>query len=454
LAIDLGTGPDDLLSLYVQLLPLAFFAQVRQAQQLRRQNNRVYSDAVIIWLMVRQRLYRGSMESAVLELLRSLPAEFWPQPCKRLQARLEDSKAMLSSNTGSYNQARQELPLSIVEHCGDRTFLQLMERFGRPATGAQDAFFLDGSSMRMPNSPQLRAQYPPTGNQKGQSHWPLLRIIVAHDLNTGLAMRPQWGPMNGDNAVSEQALLEQAIDRLPAGSLVLGDANFGVFSVAYAAAQRGHPVVLRLTAARARALAKEELRDGIDRRIRWQPSRHDRDNHQELPADARLQGRLIVRQVHPSNGDLTFLLAVFTTLEEGADAVIELYGQRWNIETDLRSLKATLGLDQLGSTTPEMVAKEIDVAMIAYNLVRAVTSVAAQKTGLKPRQFSFTRVRNVINAFGPMITAARDQHEAQQLADDMMYYVSQAKLPRRRKKRPTYPRAVWYKPRTYPTRKP
>ncbi len=452
LAARLGTSPADLLSLYMRLLPLEFFAQVRQQQQLRRQNNRVYTDAVLIWLMVLQRLCGGTMESAVLELLRSLPAEFWPQPCKRLQAKPQDSKAQLSSNTGSYNQARQELPLTIVEHCGDRTFLQLMERFGRPA-GARDAFLLDGSSMRMPSSPELRAQYPPTGNQHGQSHWPLLRIIVAHDLNTGLAMRPQWGPMNGDNAVSEQGLLEQAIDRLPAGSIVLGDANFGVFSVAYAATQRGHPVVLRLTTARARALAKEDLRDGMDRRIRWQPSPHERRHHPGLPADAGVEGRLIVRQVQPSNGHAPFLLALFTTLEDDADWVIELYGHRWNIETDLRSLKVTLRLEQLSSTTPEMVAKEIHIGMLAYNLIRAVTCVAAQKADLKPRQFSFTRVCNVINAFGPMIAAAKDERQAQQLFDDMMYYVYQTKLPRRRKKRPTYPRAVWHKPQTYPKRK-
>jgi hypothetical protein len=391
------------------------------------------------------------METAVLELLRSLPPEFWPRPCKRLQARAKGSTKKLSSNTGSYNQARHELPLTIMEQCGDQAFLQLIEQT-RPTTAPRDAFLIDGSSMRMPHTPKLCAMYPPGSNQKGESHWPLLRIVVAHDLSSGLAMRPQWGPMYGDHAVSEQVLLEQAIDRLPKGSIVLGDANFGVFSIAYAATQRGHPVVLRLTMQRARYLAKEELQDGMDRSMRWKPSRHERGKH-NLPGDAGVNGRLIVRQVQPSNGAAPFLLVVFTTLEDEADSVIELYGQRWNIETDLRSLKVMLGLEQLHSTTPEMVAKEIDVAMVAYNLVRAVTSVAAQKAGLKSRQFSFTRVRNVINAFAPLIAAARDERQAQQLADDMMYYVNQARLPRR-KKRPTYPRAVWSKTQNFPKRKP
>jgi putative transposase len=446
----------DVLSLFLRLLPAQFFIQLREKQQLRRQNNRIYTDAVVIWLMVAQRLMaNGTLETAVMDLARGLPMEFWPRPCKRLQVGSQGTKTNLSGNTASYNQARQGLPLAIVEQSTDQAFRQLIEQVGRPGMRTErNAFFVDGSSMRMPHNEALSAQYPPGSNQHGQSHWPLLRIVVAHDLYSGLAMRPEWGALNGEHAVSEQGLLEQAIDRLPSGCIVLGDANFGVFSTAYAGTQRGHPVVLRLTLARARHLAGGELREEMDLRLQWQPSRDDRRNHPELPADASLTGRLIVRRVQPDNGAAPFLLALFTTLlEDEPGSIIELYGYRWNVETDLRSLKDTLQLDQLSSTTPEMVGKEIDVALLAYNLVRAVTCLAAQKAGLKPRQFSFTRVRNVINAFAPLIAAAGDAEQAQQLFDRMMYYVNQARLPQRKKKRPSYPRAVWPKPYKYPKRK-
>ena len=450
--VGLEPAREDVLSLYRQLLPSEFFTEVRQQGTLRRKNNRVYTDEVVIWLMILQRLPGdGTMETAVMELMRSLPLEFWPQPCKRLQAG-PDLKVKLSGNTGSYNQARQELPLIIVEQAADRSYLKLIEQVGKAQPGKRAAVFVDGSTMRMRSSPALKKQYPPASNQKGESHWPLLRIVVAHDLYSGLAMRPQWGPINGKHAVSEQRLLEEAIDRLPQGCVVAGDANFGVFSVAHAAAQRGHPSLLRLTMARARALAKVSLQDGADLPVSWKPSPHDRRKHPGLPKDASVEGRLIVRHVQPGNGE-RFLLAVFTTLEDHPDSVVELYGCRWNIELDLRTLKTTLGLDQLRSITPDMVAKEIDVAMIAYNLVRAVTCLVAQKAGLKPRQYSFTRVRNIINAYAPLIAAARDPREAQQWANAMTYYVDQARLPRRRKKRPTYPREVWGKPQTYPNRK-
>jgi hypothetical protein len=77
-------------------------------------------------------------------------------------------------------------------------------------TGTAASVFLDGTSLRTPHRKEIAAQYPPTSNQHGPSHWPVIRMLVAHDLYTGLALHPEWGPMNGEQAVSEQGLLESA----------------------------------------------------------------------------------------------------------------------------------------------------------------------------------------------------------------------------------------------------
>jgi hypothetical protein len=447
------TWKSDALSLYQRLLPAPVLEQW-QSQAGIRQNNCVYTFLVVMWLIILQRLQRmASLETAVLELLRGLPASFWAQPCKRLQD-WRQGRTTLSSHTGAYNKARQALPTTVVEQSCDRIFEQLTAELegGVPALGVR-AFFVDGTSVRLAHSPELCQRYPPGSNQHGEAHWPLLRMLVAHDLETGLAMRPHWGPMQGPQAVSEQQLLEAAMGRLPNGSVVVGDANFGVFSVAYAAAQHNHPVVVRLTLVRALHLAGGPLRDGIDRPIVWRPSREDRRRHPGLPAQACVRGRLLLRQVQPSNGATPFLLCLFTTLQTDPEGILKLYGQRGNIETDLRSLKSTLQLDQLSCATPEMVAKELDLAMVAYNLVRAVTCLAAERSGIPPRSYSFSRVRNVIEVFAPLVAAAKDPQEARKYHDQMMYYVQQAILPKRRRKRPAYPRAVWGKGESFPRRK-
>jgi hypothetical protein len=405
-----------------------------------------------MWLLIVQRLQGGAaLEAAVFELLRGLPASFWPRPCKRIRDWQQLSKP-LSGNTGAYNQARQALPLSIVQQSCDRIFAELVARVDPSMSESiPRTFILDGSSMRMAHSPSLTERFPTGSNQHGAGHWPVVRVLVAHDLCTGLAMRPEWGPMNGPDAVSEQQLLETAIVRLPEGSRIIGDANFGVFSVACAGVQSGHPVLLRMTGARARRLAGEEIWDGMDRSVEWKPSRDDRRAHPDLPADACVRGRLIVCRVRPDNGNDPFLLALFTTLPSEQQELLNLYGQRWSIETDLRTLKRELHLDQLTCSTPDMAAKEIEMCIAAYNLVRAVICLAAEQSGLSPRSYGFTRVRRIIQALAPKVTDATNPEEAKREFDRMMYYVHQARLPRRQ--RPSYPREVWNKGATFPNRK-
>jgi Transposase DDE domain len=405
-----------------------------------------------MWLMMWQRLHGAApLEAAVLDLLQDLPAGFWPNPCKRVND-WQQSRKPVSGNTAAYNQARQKLPLSVVEQSCDRIFDQLVKRMtSASAPAPRRAYFLDGSSMRLAYSPAVAKDFPRASNQHGESHWPVMRVLVAHELQSGLAMRPEWGPMYGAHAVSEQQLLETSIGRLPAGATLIGDANFGVFSVAWTATQKGYPVLLRLTVQRAERLAGKAVQGRIDRHVVWKASQNDRKAHPDLPADASVRGRLIVRQVKPDNGAVPFLLALFTTLPDPVREIRKLYGQRWNIETDLRTLKSQLSMEQLSCATPEMAAKEIELAIAAYNLVRAMICLVAEKSGLPPRDYSFTRAARIVESFARKISCAENEKEAQRHFDRMMYFLQQAKLPRRKRK--SYPRATWGVGEKYPTRK-
>jgi putative transposase len=443
-----GTTVADVLAVYEQLLPVGFLDALCR-QQGRRQNSRVYTDRVVMWLMVTQRLQgAGTLEGGVLELIRGLPASFWPRPCKRIRL-AQEGKAVLSDNTGSYNEARQDLPPRIVAQGYDHMFQGWIEKaqVTVPSAGRQ-AFFFDGTDLRAPHTPELCQAFPPASNQHGSSHWPVLRMLVAHDLDTGLALRPEWD----SQAVSEQQLLERLLDRLPRQAILVGDTNFGVFSVAYRATQHQHPALLRLQLCRARRICPEPLQDGIDRQVCWRPSREERKKH-HLPADACVRGRILVRQVQPSNGSPPFLLALFTTLDWPAEEIFPLYGKRWFIETDLRSLKSTLELEQLTCTSKEMVAKEIIMAMLTYNLVRATAWLAAQAAGVAPRTLSFTRVRNLVQAFAPLLAQAQNEQEAQQIHAKMMHYAKRAKIRNHNRKQKSFPRAVWGRPQVHPKRK-
>ena len=213
------------------------------------ENSCIFTLPVVTWLMIMQRLSpAGTLQSALTELLQGNGRELL-EPCKQVR------EGRISGNTGAYSQARQRVPVEATRRVAQRTFEYLHQI--TPCSGAlrDRLFLLDGSSIRLAHAGAITRVYPPAENQHGKSHWPVLRIVVMHHVVTGLAMAPQFGPMYGPAAVSEQGLAEALIERLPPASILIGDRNFGVFSVAWCAHSQGHEMVVRLTAPRARALA-------------------------------------------------------------------------------------------------------------------------------------------------------------------------------------------------------
>jgi hypothetical protein len=72
-----------------------------------------------------------------------------------------------------------------------------------------------------------------------------------------------------------------------------------------------------------------------------------------------------------------------------ANALAELYHMRWQVETHLRHLKQTMGLDVLHCQRLAGVMKELTVFALVYNLVRVVMLAAAQQQGVALERISF-----------------------------------------------------------------
>jgi hypothetical protein len=429
------------LTLYLSLVPITIFARLSLPLKQRR-HRCIFSLSVVIWLMIFQRLQdKRTLVVAVQHVIRGLPPELNPQPCKRQRERC------VSSHTGGYNKARQKLPLEIVRTVSDQIFEQLM-----PSGPGLTMFVFDGTTLTMPCTRSLLEAYPPSRNQKGESHWPILRLLVAHELYSGIALRPEWGPAGGAKPISEQRLTEMLLERLPARAGIIGDQNFGVFSIAWAAQKLDHPALLRVTPARAKRAFGSASHSGTDLKVEWKPSRSERESHPGLPRDASVKGRLIIRKVYPSDGSGALKLYLFTTLDRPAKEIVQLYAERWNIETDLRTIKRTISLEMLDCKTPDMIAKELTLAITAYNLVRAVINESAQRTGMDPRQYSFSRVLDLINAWLPQLACITSDAEREEEYERMIRYAGQCKL-YKRKKSASYPREVWYRRRTFPPRK-
>ena len=433
-----------MLGLFERLLPLSLLADLIPERG-PGSGKGIYSFAVVIWLMIMQRLHaKGTLSSALQQLLLVRPANLLPD-CKRVR------DGHISSHPGGYCQARLNMPTLVARTVSDHILAQLQAELPVCPVGCQHpVFLLDGSSLELAHTDELAAAYPPARNQHGAAHWPILRIAVMHNLANGLALRPSWGPMCGPDAVSEQALAETLMDRLPPKAVIVGDRNFGVFSVVHAAKEKGFPVVLRLTKERFQKVWNGTAVCGQDRPVEWLASRYDRMAHPDLPPGASVAGRILVAQMQ--SGSTTEFLYLFTTLDLPADQILEIYRCRWSVETDLRSLKATIRLHHIPAKTSEMVEKEILIAITAYNMVRAVMGWAAQQAGISPRALSFSHVQDVVEAALPVLAAAETPERYAFHFHRMLNYAARCKLPIRSHRR-TFPRTIWGHHQSFPKRK-
>ena len=139
---------------------------------------------LVIWLMIFQRLHPlGTLAVAVRELVCG-PVSAWVGSSQRTAIR------ELSINTSAYSQARKRLPLEVAEKVSDVIFESLLAQ-PRVLPGLeQPMFLLDGTTLLLPHSEDLERAYPAARNQHGPSHWSVMRVLVAHEVISGLAVRP------------------------------------------------------------------------------------------------------------------------------------------------------------------------------------------------------------------------------------------------------------------------
>jgi len=448
-----GPLTDDELTSAVELLRGLIPADEFSTAALEESPHTVYTTLVTLWLLTLQRLGGGASLAAIVKDVLRHSRELLPDN-KRVR------EGTLSERSGSYSRARTRLPLELVRLFAQRVSDSLIER-APPTFAGRRTFVFDGTTFTLAPTSPLREVYPPAVNQHGASTWPVLLLTVAHELQSGCALIPEFGPMYGPRSESETSQAARLIARLPPNSLLLTDAGFGIFGVLHAAVAAGHDVLSRLTKVRFQALARQAERlDDVDAqgtvvrgaryRLAWKPSAKDRKSRPDLPGDACLQVEL-----HEIARDGAEPLYLVTTLGgDGAEAA-RLYARRYDVEHDIRDLKVTLELEKLRSKSDEMVRKELLCGLVAYNLVQELRRAAAAAARVEPRRLSFTGVWTTMQSYllrQPPCAAS----EWQARYERALRSAAQTKLPNRpgrsypRQAHPRRPKSTKYENRNRP----
>jgi hypothetical protein len=390
----------------------------------------VYTNGVTLWMLILQRLGGGKSLTEVVSQILSHDRDLLPDN-KRVR------ENTLSENSAAYAQARKRLPLDTILKFSNRV-CDYLGQISEPVIDGRRVFILDGTTITLPPTKVLQEAYPPAPNQYGQSVWPVAQLMVANEMQSGCALLPQVDPMYGKNNASEAVQAHRIVQKLPANSIVMADAGFGIYSVAHHSIDAGHDFLFRLTKQRFKSLRRRaELIDkGPTHKtyhLLWEPSAKDRKSTRSLPEDASIE--VVLHEVQVSSSETLYLVS---NLEMDGPTSSELYCRRYDVEFDIRDVKVTLDTENIRAKSVEMFKKELYTSVVAYNLVAQFRRQSATLAKVKPRRLSFKGVWTTVKDRLLLQPACSYQEWLERYAE-ALYRASQKKHPNRKKPR-SYPR--------------
>jgi Transposase DDE domain len=317
----------------------------------------------------------------------------------------------------AYGKARARLPLALFERLLREVCRSLQSCLEESALWCgHRVWLMDGSSCSMPDTPELQDAFGQSGQQKPGCGFPVAHLLTLFHASTGLLLRVITAPLR----THDMAQTHLMHGELAPGDVLLADRGFCSYAHLALLLQAGAHAVFRLHQGQLVSFRKGRMhvpprpfpRLGGDVRgmprsrwLRW-IGRLDQQVEYFKPPQrpkwmsaedyAALPPSIVVRElryeVHAA-GCRTNQITLVTTLLDpkkySAAALAELYGQRWQIETNLRHLKQTLGMDVLRTKSVAGVNKEVAMFALVYNLVRLVMLTAADRQGVPPDRISF-----------------------------------------------------------------
>jgi hypothetical protein len=314
---------------------------------------------------------------------------------RNLSERTAKREPACSLSSGPYCKARQRLPLGLISRLGVAVGARL------ETAGPKDwkwrgrsVKLLDGTTLSMPDTAANQAAYPQSGVQKPGLGFPIAMLVALISLGSGAVLRWAAGPCRGKHT-GEQALFRTLMPDLERGDVVLADRYYCNYFTAAMLVERGVDLVTRQHQLRHTDFRCGKRLGRRDQLVDWiRPQRPSWMDHETY---ARMPERLTMRQTEVAGRILVTTLADVHLLRPMD--IDQLYCRRWQVEVDLRSIKAEMGMDILRAKSPAMIAKEIAAYFLAYNLVRALMVRAAIGARIMARALSFKRSLQLLRAF-------------------------------------------------------
>lgn len=396
---------------------------------------RIYTPLVTVALAVWQHLWGASACSeAVLHLI---------------AMRASQGLSAISASTGAFCRAKKRLPPAMIDSLADglaaatvKGVTQGMLWFGHRVK------LLDGTTFSLPDTEANQAVWPQPPTQKPTQGFPQLRLVALFCLATGVILERVVGTYRQ----GEPTLFRKLLDALKPGDIVVRDRAFAGYPLIAQLYERNVHTVTRLLTqvtnfSRIRRLGPGDTLVRLGRSQRC-PGSLTPEEYRNLPQS------LIVRIVDVRidiPGFRTQSYRLLTTLIDPkrypADALAELYRNRWEVEVDIRHIKITMGAEMLRSHTPEMARREMAFMALAYNIIRATMVLAGKKAAIDPRRLSFSMAMAAIRQLNAVLCGV-GRISARKIIATILQALGKSPVPNRPGR--SEPRAVKRRYRDYP----
>lgn len=315
----------------------------------------------------------------------------------------------VSARTGAYTQARQRLDVRVIRRLARDLARRTEAEAARHWILERPVFAVDGTNVSCPDSLSITRRYPKQIQDYAADGlgFPTIRLLLIVSQTTGAVLNLQIAPFRGKHT-GELSMFVRSWKHLQRGDVVVGDRMFSPAVVFHWLPYRGVDLVVRKNEQmRIDRFPVQEVYGRNDKKVVLQkPSTRSAWMiplmHRRTPT--KIPVRTISLGTRGREGQKR--LHLLSTL--GADAankpeLAEIYRQRWNVETDIRSIKEDLGADILTCKTAEMLDKELWMTILVNNAVRYLMARAASRARREPRSVSFAGALHAIRAFGPRL---------------------------------------------------
>lgn len=405
----------------------------------RTKRRRVFCDPVTFWAWLSQVLECNDSCSAAVGRVQA-----W---C------IENELDVPSSETTAYCKARVKLDKNFIFEV-HRHVIDKMER----TVGSGDRYrgltvkAVDSSSTQLMDTVANQERFPQPSEQKEGCGFPVMKFTAV--MNYAYGGWERW--VTSAHTESDYVTMRKLLGHFGPDTLLLADRGFCSYEIIARLLGNGCHSLMRLHQMREKGftLRKGKRIGSNERLVTWvKPKRKPKTTDLSAAEWAQLpdtmEMRLIVFTYEDRDGNERKMMLVTTLLDNTTYdwlELSELYATRWDIELRLRDVKTTLGMEELNVKTPDMAEKSLAMALLGFNLVKAICRRSVRHDSQHWKLVSFKGALDAIKSAGSLFhsAATKSKKRLTKTLEKMYFLVGTKRIdvrpgrwdPRMKKKRP------------------